>query len=701
VSWKSALSKSLAPAQEFARPAITPMKLDLSKIVTVDFETYFDADYTLKKLSTSEYVRDPRFKIQMVGIKIGKRKTQIYDGKKGAAALKAIDWKTHTLLCHHTHFDGFIMSHHLGIVPHFYTDTLSMARGLHSNEVEGDLDSVAKFYGGSGKVEGFLEKTKGVLDWSPTLFKEGAVYCAQDIDECFRIFCEMLPKMPADEMELVDLIVRMFCDPVLMVDVPRVEAEHAREVERRERLFFTAINPLDYDIGGKHYDQAFHKKSLIKGPDERALEGPERLLHICKRLLGNNEFYADLLRAEGIEPPVKISPAWMKKPASERNDEDKWTYAFSKTDTRFINLPDDIDIWRSTLDPEKKRDVPKIVAKRERIANLVQARLAVKSTGNITRAARFIEAGRDGMRLPVGYAYYRAHTGRLGGANKMNMQNLTRGGELRLSILAPPGHELCVSDSAQIEARVNAWLWGQDDLLEAFRLARDIYSEFATAVFGRPITKADKNERHVGKVSVLGLGYQMGANKLQITLAQGALGGPPIILALSECHRIVNTYRNKNFRIRDGWSRCTRIIEDMAAGRTGAYKCLSWEKGVLWLPNGMSLKYPDLRKSVNEDTGYDEWTYQAGDMRSKIYGGLLCENIVQALARIIVMSQMLVINRKYRCVMSTHDEAVALAKAAAAEKCTAFMLKVMKTPLDWCPDIPLAAEGGHAPNYSK
>ena len=709
MSWKSALAKSTKPVVEFARPAFTPYKVNMAKVVTVDFETYFDVDYTLRKLSTSEYVRHPLFKIQMVGIKIGGRPTKIYDGKKGTAALKAIDWTTHSLLCHNTAFDGFIMSHHMGIVPYLYHDTLSMARGLHSNEVDGDLDSVAKFYGGAGKVEGFLEQTKGVRDWSPALFKQGAVYCAQDNDECHRIFGLMAPKLPADEMELIDLIIRMFCDPVLKVDIPRVEAEYARELERREKLFFTAVNPVDYDIGGMYYNEAFHKKTLVKGPKERELEGVERSMHIVKRLMGNNEFLAEQLRLLDIEPPKKISPAWMKMTTAEKaeNLDKKYAYAFAKDDLAFVNLPDDIDRWKGALDQNKKKDVLLIAARRMRIENLVQARLAVKSTGNVTRAERFLEAGKDGMPLPVGYAYSRAHTHRLGGNNKMNMQNLPRGGELRLAILAPKGYEIGVADSGQIEARVNAWLWGQEDLLQDFVKADldpkgpDAYTNFAEQIYYKPITKADKTERFVGKVCTLALGFSMGAPKLQLTLAKGALGGPPVFFDLQTCHRIVNTYRTKNYKIRDGWSVCNEIIEDMAAGRTGTHKCLAWEAGVLWLPNGMSLKYPGLKKEKNEDTGWDEWTYQSGDFRSKIYGGLLCENIVQALARIIVMSQMLVINRKYRAVMTTHDEVAALAKIRDADKCVAFMIKTMRTPLAWCPDIPLAAEGGHARNYSK
>ena len=715
MSWKSALQKSVQPRQEFCRPVITPEKIDWARVVTVDFETFYDTHYTLKKLSTSEYVRNDQFKVQMIGIKIGNKPTKVYDAKKGEAALKRINWSTHALLCHNTAFDGFIMSHHYGIVPHRYYDTLSMARGLHSNEVGAGLDDVAKFYGGEGKIDGALEHTKGVWDWPKEVFDLLAPYCAQDVDETFRIFQAMAAKMPAEEMDLIDLTIRMFCDPVLKVDIPRVEAEYAREIEKRKRLFFEAVPPWDYDVGGKRHDLEFFKKRVLKTKAERALEGDERNMLICKRLLGNNEFYADLLRAEGIEPPTKVSKAWMKKEDKDDDDDDKYGYAFAKDDLEFINLPDDVDRWRGKLDPNNKADVPKIAAKQERIRSLVEARLAVKSQGNITRAERFLEAGKDGMPLPVGYAYYRAHTGRWGGNNKMNMQNLPRGGELRLSILAPSGYQMAVADSGQIEARVNAWLWGQKDLLDAFRKAdtwdkskgvargedRDAYCRFADSVYNREITTEDKMERFVGKVCVLGLGFQMGAPKFQMTLAKGALGGPPVFFELDECYRIVNTYRQRNHKIRDGWGICTRIIEDMAAGRTGSHSCINWEKETIWLPNGMSLKYPDLKSAINRETGYVEYSYQSGDMRSKIYGGLLCENIVQALARIIVATQMLAISRRYRVVMTTHDEVVALPRTREAEKCFDYMMKCMTTAPAWCADIPLAAEGGWAQNYSK
>lgn len=695
MSWASAVKERPAAKPVALVPLTFPTEVvDWARLVTLDFETYYDTDYTLNKLSTSEYVRDPRFKAQMVGIKIGTGPTKIYPHAKVAAALRKISWATHSLLSHNTAFDAFILSHHYGIQPKKLYCTLSMARGLHSNEIGAGLDEVSKFYGRGGKIEGGLEPTKGVLIWPKALVESAGIYCANDVEECFNLFKLMLPNMPRDEIDLIDLIVRMFTDPVLKVDIPRVEAELKREIDEREALMLSILKLVPLD-GVK----------LTK--IEQALPERERLLLIVKKTVGSNERFADLLRKAGVTNiPQKISPAWMKADRTTRKDEDKLAYAFAKDDIAFTSLPQKHDAWSADFDLTKRASAVQLAVRQAVVQTLVDTRLAVKSTTNITRAERFLTAGAGGMPLPCGYSYFRAHTGRLGGNNKMNMQNLTRGGELRQSILAPKGHSLVVADSGQIEARVNGWLWGQDDLLAAFAASdagtgRDAYCLMASDVYGRIITKDDKTERFVGKVLVLGLGFQMGAPKLMLTLAKGALGGPPVYFSLPECQDAVNKYRRRNGRIVQGWERCKMIIEDMAAGRSGSWKCISWDHEVIYLPNGMTLKYPDLRKSINPDNGWDEWTYQAGRIRKKLYGGLLCENIVQALARIIVMEQTLVISRKHRIVMSTHDEAVACVKTAAAPKAFDFMLGCFRTPPGWAPDIPLNAEGGFALNYSK
>lgn len=736
MSWAKAIKKLATTTTTIAQavhdvfyPVFEPTEVDWDHLVSLDFETYYDAEYTLSKLSTSEYVRDPRFEAIMCGIKVGRRKTKVVPGPKIAEELRKIPWSVYSLLCHNAQFDGFILGHHYKVFPKKYYCSLSMARALHSNDIGGSLEEVSIFYGGQGKKktasgEAFVEDMKGFsfkrLFADKARWAKSVEYCADDVDEMYRVFKEMLPVFPARETDLIHLTAEQFCKPVLRVDLPRVEKELVRELDNRRALLLGSVKESDYG--------AEELKAILKGwkRAEKELVGEDRQLMFAKKVIGSSERFADLLRREGVEPPVKLSAAWMKKPAAERDDDDKWAYAFAKDDVEFVNLPDNVELLSVGLNLNKKADVKKLAERQDRLRRLVDCRLAVKSTTNITRAERFLKAGANGWRLPVGYAYYRAHTGRHGGNNKMNMQNLTRGGELRLSILAEVGHLLVVVDSGQIEARVNAWLWGQDDLLDAFRAADsfeaamaalpegkrrdataeelDAYCRFASAIYGRQITKADKTERFVGKVCVLGLGYQMGAPKLQITLAKGALGGPPVYFELSRCVEIVNTYRRINHRISKGWSICSQIIEDMAAGREGSWGPISWGKDHILLPNGMKLKYPDLKKRQG-DSGWDEWTYHSTlkgvPIRKKIYGGLLCENIVQALARIIVMYQMLEINKKYRAVMTTHDEVVTHVPKASGKAALKFMLKVMRTPPAWAPTLPLNAEGGYAENYSK
>ena len=698
--WQSALrrvTERLKP--DFSLPIVIPKEIDWARVVVIDFETYYDADYTLSKLSTSEYIRDPRFKAQMMYLKIGDKAAEVLPTSKIKARLAKINWATHSLLCHNTQFDGLILSHHYKVVPSYYLDTLSMARGLHSNEIGAGLEEVSIYYGGTGKLKDILEQTKGVRDWSPALFETVTPYCLNDGDETLRIFKEMVRQMPAEEMDLIDLVTRMFCDPILRVDMPRVEAELKRELDRREKLMMSVIDVRAYES---------EIKDILKTKAERALPEPERTLLTVKRVIGSNERFANLLRQEGLEPPTKISPAWMKKPSSERSDEDedKYTYAFAKDDPAFINLPQAVEDLFSVRSRSSQSGLKKLIAKQERVQLLIDTRLAVKSTTNVTRAQRFLNAGANGWQLPVGYAYYRAHTGRLGGNNKMNMQNLTRGGELRKSILAQPGHMLLVGDSGQIEARVNAWLWGQTDLIDAFRAAdagtgRDAYCLFADSIYHRTITKEhDETERFVGKVCVLGLGYSMGAEKLQLTLAKGALGGPPVFFTLQQCQDIISTYRRKNHWIMRGWRICDRIISDMARGERGTHGPIRWTKETIFLPNGMCLKYPDLREEI-DPVGYTRWTYQSGVTRKSIYGGLLCENIVQALARIIVMTQMLELAKSGRVVMTTHDEITQHIPKRSIALAAKRMHKVMTTPLKWCLDLPLASEIKYDVNYPK
>lgn len=605
-------------------------------VVTLDFETHYGKDYTLSgKINTSEYVRDDRFHVHGVAIKKGNGKTLWYTGRNIALALKEIDWSKTAMVGHNTAFDGFITSEVYGHKPAFYVDTLSMSRATRGHATRHDLDTVAKAFGHGGKVKrDALANTKDKVQLTKDEEAKLGGYAVDDVDDTYRIFWDMYPHVPDDELRLIDITMRMFCDPVLEIDIPRVKAE------------------LENELGAK-------AAALLRSGAQ------------VDDLMSNDKF-ARLLQAAGAQLPQKISPST-----------GKLTYAFAKSDLAFQDL--------------MKNGNDKVRA-------LCEARLKVKSTIGETRANRFLEAGRDGMKLPILLNFSGAHTHRWSGGNKMNLQNLKRGGELRRSILAPKGHVVVVADSAQIEARVLAWLSQQMDIVNAFATKQDVYKLMASVIYNVPVEEVTKDQRFIGKICVLGLGYGMGPQKLQQTLKQGTMG-PPVDISEDECRRIVGIYRQKNWKIKAFWKKMDQVITNMTLGIESKEGPLEVGKGFVRLPNGMFLQYFGLHGTAEitrDDLVMTETTYLTRTGRTKLYGGLLTENVVQALSRIIIAEQMLKIHDAgYRIVTMTHDEIVIIAKKKDAKKALDFMIKTMSTPPDWAPGLPLAAEGDFDDCYSK
>lgn len=605
-------------------------------VVTLDFETHYGKDYTLSgKMNTSEYVRDDRFHVHGVAIKKGNGKTLWYTGRNIALALKEIDWSKTAMVGHNTAFDGFITSEVYGHKPAFYVDTLSMSRATRGHATRHDLDTVAKAFGHGGKVKrDALANTKDKVQLTKDEEAKLGGYAVDDVDDTYRIFWDMYSHVPDDELRLIDITMRMFCDPVLEIDIPRVKAE------------------LENELGAK-------AAALLRSGAQ------------VDDLMSNDKF-ARLLQAAGAQLPQKISPST-----------GKLTYAFAKSDLAFQDLMENGN---------------------DKVRALCEARLKVKSTIGETRANRFLEAGRDGMKLPVLLNFSGAHTHRWSGGNKMNLQNLKRGGELRRSILAPKGHVVVVADSAQIEARVLAWLAQQMDIVNAFANKDDVYKLMASAIYGISVEEVTKDQRFVGKICVLGLGYGMGPQKLQQTLKVGAMG-PSVDIPEEECRRIVQIYRQKNWKIKAFWKKMDQVITNMTLGIESKEGPLEVGKGFIRLPNGMFLQYFGLHGTAEitrDDLVMTETTYLTRTGRTKLYGGLLTENVVQALSRIIIAEQMLKIHDAgYRIVTMAHDEIVIIAKKEGAKKALDFMIKTMSTPPDWAPGLPLAAEGSFDSSYSK
>ena len=388
-----------------------------------------------------------------------------------------------------------------------------------------------------------------------------------------------------------------------------------------------------------------------------------------KDTLMSNPQFADLLVSLGVEPPMKKSPATGKQ-----------TYAFSKTDEGF----------KALLEHEDTR-----------VQAVVAARLGTKSTIEETRTERFIGIAKRGP-MPVPLRYYAAHTGRWGGDDKINLQNLQRTSPLKKAILAPFGMLMIDSDSSQIEARTLAWLAGQDDLVEAFERGEDVYKIMASAIYGKKIEEITKDERFVGKTTILGAGYGMGAVKFRAQLKTFG-----VEVSEDEAKRIIDTYRRTYPNISALWKAAADVLpaiireQTTSFGRGGILK-VDGSEGIL-LPNGLRLKYPNLRQKVDEDTGKTELVYDTKKGKAvipnRIYGGKVIENVCQALARIVIGEQMLMVAKKYRVVMTVHDAIACIAPEAEAETAKEYVELCMRIRPSWATELPLNCEAGYGKSY--
>ena len=602
-------------------------------LLTIDFETYYDKDFSLSKVTTEEYIRSELFETIGVAVRVNDGETQWFSGteKETWTFLQKFDWANSIALAHNAVFDMAILNWRYGISPKKIADTLSMARAIHGTEVGGSLGALVQHYQlGEKGTEVINALGKRRIDFSDEDLSRYASYCVNDVNLTYGLFGCLAPNFPVAELNLIDLTVRMFTEPVLELDTG-VLHRHLTEVQDS-------------------------KARLMEGIDE------------SKDMLMSNPQFADLLRSQGVEPPMKVSPTTGKE-----------TYAFSKTDEEF----------KALLEHEK-----------ETVQALVAARLGVKSTIEETRTQRFIEiAGRGTMPIPL--RYYAAHTGRWGGDDKVNMQNLPRTSPLKRAILAPQGYMMIDSDSSQIEARTLAWLSEQNDLVEAFDRGEDVYKIMASAIYGKDINDITKDERFVGKTTILGAGYGMGAKKFRSQLKMFNVDMPQ-----EECERIIAVYRQTYPRIpmlwREAGNALLAIANDQSAplGRSGVLD-VEGAKGIR-LPNGLYIKYPNLRRWIN-DAGKEELVYDTKKGKAvipnRIYGGKVIENVCQALARIAIGEQMLLIAKKYRVVMTVHDAIACIVPEQQTENAQEFVEMVMRIRPKWAPDLPLNCESGMGRSY--
>jgi len=443
----------------------------------------------------------------------------------------------------------------------------------------------------------------------------------------------------------VDLTYKLF-----HILVQRFSLSELQLISLTIKMFSEPVLQLDTPLLEQHLMQVQARK--------------EKLLAQCvanKETLMSNPKLAELLIKMGVEPPMKISPA---------NGKD--TYAFAKNDEEFKALAEHPD---------------------ERVQAIVAARLGTKSTLEETRTLRFIGISMRG-RMPVPLRYYAAHTGRWGGDDKLNLQNLPRKSLLKDSIIAPKGHVLIDADSSQIEARIVAWLSGQQDLVNAFERKEDVYKIMASAIYNKAETEINSNERFVGKTTILGAGYGMGHTKFGIQLKTFG-----VEIADEEASRIIAIYRQTYPHIPKLWKEANNSLDALRQGKTTAVghqpQALSVTASGFLLPSGLYLNYKDLQE---DEDGY---TYASRRGRIKIYGGKVVENICQALARCVIGEQMLKIAQRYKVALTVHDAVMAVVKEEEQDEALAYIQECMTWRPSWAQTLPLACEIGVGKSYGE
>jgi DNA polymerase bacteriophage-type len=639
------------------------------KPIFLDFETYWDVTHTLSRMSPTEYIQSPKTEIISVAIKEGlDGETYVLFGEdKIREHLQSMDWSDAMAIGHNmSGFDAMILAWRMGVNPKMYGCTAAMARSQYSKTgctvggkflIGVSLKKLAVELGVGKKLDLEATNTKGkyLKDFTPQELADMTEYNKVDTDLCADLFVHLAKGFPKQELVIIDMTTRMLVEPKFILDTGMVD--DALEAVKAEKT-----------------------RSLLELAETLGVVGDDVEEQVRSELASAAKFGA-LLNNLGVETPMKQSPT---NPA-------KMTPALAKTDEAFIKLQDHAN--------------PVVAA-------AARARLEVKSTLLETRLDAFKRAAAvcAGL-IPVPLKYAGADTTGRWSGEQYNMQNLPRiGGKakpsdaLRMSLRAPKGRKVIVADLSGIELRVNMFLWKVPYAMELFQASpdkADLYKYFAAHdLYNISESAVTKEQRQVGKVAHLGLGFGAGGATFQKVAK--LMGG--VDMDLEESTRTVNAYRAAHSQITEGWKTFQAHLPKIAQGVDSAIDpwgmCVT-EKNAVRLPSGRCIYYPSLVREV--DNGKSEWWYGQGRARARIYAGKGVENLVQALARDVVAEHAVKFFKAtgYRPCLTVHDELVYVVPEESAEDLLGILQNIMRRGVSWWPELVTWSEGDVADCYGE
>jgi DNA polymerase len=635
--------------------------------VVLDYETYWDTKigYGLRQMSITEYVRDARFKAHGYGVVWPGIAPVWVTAANIKSTLAAMDWSRIALIGHNLKFDGAILAWRYGIKPALYVDTLGMSNAVNGATLPShSLGALAEVYELPAKEP---LTTDGVKELPDFLEKEIAARGLGDVELTAEIFERMRDEFPEGEYDILDWTIRCFCDPKLVLDVPKLQEASKTEAARREAFF---VSPLALEAAAA----AQPEPTLTKAGKPRKVKVVEP-----KKAFASNAMFPKVLAHFGYETPMKPSPT------AEKRGETKLIPALALGDPEFVDMLE-------SEDPQLK--------------DLCEARVAAKSTLFETRSGKLAKIGATGP-WPFDVVYSGAkQTHRLSGGpgGGGNPQNLTSdktdpGIIMRECVQAPGGLPLGVGDYAQLEPRVLAWLAEDKALQETFS-AGDPYCAFGTRFYGRTITRADEAERKFSKVAVIAPGYGQGWQRLQVVvkLKTGAE------ISDERAKETINFYRSTYGAVPALWAYLENLLPLMAAGQRGflpSLPAVKWDQQGFILPSGLRIRYPQLRQADVTRKGRTKlsWVYTSYRQKRKepdmiaLWGGLMTENLCQALAGEICKGAIRAVN--YSSVAQIHDELLDITGDLAGLRSA-----MTKSP-PWWPALRLDCSVGSGANWKE
>ena len=628
------------------------------KLLFLDFETYYDKTYSLRKLTPPEYILASEYETICCSYAFDAGPVGLCDGPDVGALLAGIDPSATITVTYNALFDNCILAWRYGFLPWQMVDALGMARCLLGSRLRSlSLESVAAHLGVGVKgetIKTVLGMRRADIMADPYLWGAFKAYCMNDTEMLRKIFFKLQPDFPQKEWPVMDLTLRAAVQPRFHTNVELLKTHGAELRAAKEALLTRA------QVEGEYQAQK----------DE---------------VLGAQSFL-DLLKARSVEIEMKEGK---RGPIP----------AIAKTDDFMVSLQEHED--------------PIVQA-------LAAARLGLKSTLEESRTDRLISiasAFNSSFKLPVmpiPLRYAGARTHRFSGEWKINAQNFPRGSKLRQALVAPPGRSVIVGDLSQIEARMVAWLAGADVLLRTFADNGDPYKVMAALIFNVREADVTKFQRFIGKSAVLGLGYGMGATKFYNSVIRTSRTQDGFDKSLLDnwtedlAQHAVDTYRKVNFPIRNLWARLNIILDNNWRGVNGMgpVRLGPMEIGYARAP-GLGEGYGYIEGPTHLQMRYDnprvaqgELFYNYGGIPCKIYGASALENISQHLAGVLIKGAAVrMAANGYNFAHQVHDELVYIVPTNKLTEVSEMLMKELTAQPFWAPGLPLGAEVKYGLTY--